>query len=848
MIPSISAAIVISRKATPFHSSSSNRRTSTSASAPPQICVVARVPRKRTNLSDSLKYTIQCFVFLDDPRRFVHLDSLLTRFGNVSCIHVACTETAEKKKAASNAEHERTNQQLSDMLGRVCDVVNARSSSDSIIARKLLSLGKPLQSEHSAVEYTDSIMGHLLGSSSVSSLTYRGNRLLAEVPQLKQALGLLLREEGLSNVDDEPGQYDIQIGNLTSHMQLDRIAAESIHLLPPPRNAANAKCDTTSDTSSIFGILNKCKTKMGSRLLETWLRQPLINKQEIEARHDVVESLIQYSAERDQLRDSALACVGDLDTLASKLSLYLTATGSTYGGLELLYRMYLLADQQLPRVVDSFQQVVQPNSCSKLQLFQEELFAVQTLLLKVKELAEEVLDLEFAPREFLVKSRFNENLQELKKELLDVDTTLENLHTNMDQTWSSVSGQGQGQVRLETIDQDGCAWQFRLPKTNDEKILREELGDTVQVHRLLKNGVYFSTKQLRDLGTRKQNILAEYQQIQKSIVDDAMRVAATYVPLLEKASTVISEIDVLASFAHVAAYHCGVNGGYCRPIMTDSDDNGMGIKLINARHPCVELQDDVNFIPNSYDLALGQSSFLLVTGPNMGGKSVYIRSLGAIVTMAQVGSFVPCDSATINIVDSILARVGAGDAQQRGISTFMAEMLEASSILQSATKRSLVIIDEMGRGTSTFDGFGIAWAISEFIIKKVGCITLFATHFHELTALEQCHPCAKNCHVTAIKPSGSSNLTFLYEVKPGPCLESFGIQVAEMANVPPSVIVNAKRKAKELENFDYQKHVSHQSSTTSSKDIIKRLKVIPLKSIPTSEGKLAALGRILGVV
>ena len=518
MIPSISAAIVISRKATAFQSSSSNRRTSsTSGSAPPQICVVVRVPRKRTNLSDSLKYTIQCFVFLDDARRFVHLDSLLTRFGNISCIHVACTETVEKKKGTSHAEQERTNQQLSDMLGRVCDVVNARSSSSSgsIIARKLLSLGKPLQSEHSAVEYTDSIMLQLLGgSSSGPAVTYRGNRVLSELPQLKQALGLLLREEGLSDVD-EPGQYDVQIGSLTSHMQLDRIAAESIHLLPPPRNAANAKCETTADTSSIYGILNKCKTKMGSRLLETWLRQPLITKEEIEARHDVVESLIQFSAERDQLRDSALACVGDLDTLASKLSLYLTTTGSTNGGLELLYRMYLLADQQLPRVVDSFQQVVQPNSCSKLQLFQEELFAVQSLLLKVKELAEEVIDLEFAPREFLVKSRFNENLQELKKELQDVDTALEVLHTNMDKTWSNVSGQSQGQVRLETIDQDGCAWQFRLPKTNDEKILREELGDTVQVHRLLKNGVYFSTKQLRDLGTRKQNILAEYQQIQQ---------------------------------------------------------------------------------------------------------------------------------------------------------------------------------------------------------------------------------------------------------------------------------------------------------------------------------------------
>jgi DNA mismatch repair protein MSH2 len=712
--------------------------------------------------------------------------------------------------------------------------------------RTIPALLQNLVQGNSAAQYALAANVDLSSSSSNSS---KASPLCSALAVLWYGLGY--------GMTDEAAAYEISPAARAPFLVLDRAAASSLNLWPVAHQGQAAAQGVTTDKDSLYGLLAKpCATAGGKRLLKQWLQQPLTCLATLQQRQAAVAHLVTAGVERDSLRAVALSPLQiDLAALARKLGHYEAcadegteekATSSNFGStrqaLQTLYELYLVASQKIPAIAEQVQQVgslLPEEDGNDNTLWKTWTAALPTMMVELQRsvsLAEAVLDLNQAPREFLVQASYQPDLLDLQEELENVQVEADNCHAEMNQLWAEVAGLNADSqvVRLE-YDTTDSTWQFRLPQTNDSKVLQNQLGNRVTVHRLLKNGVYFSTKSIRQLSCQRRDLLANYDRLQRQIARDALQVASTYHSVVSRLSRVVSHIDVIAALAHTAAYQ-----NYCRPELTDTEEDGVGIDLEQARHPCVELQDNVEYIPNNVRLIFGESSFLIVTGPNMGGKSTYIRALGASIVLAQIGSFVPATKARINICHHLLARVGAGDLPDRGISTFMAEMIEASSILRQASRRSLIMIDELGRGTSTFDGYGLARAIAEYIVDEIGCLTVFATHFHELTALDE-KAVVRNGHVTAQK--GQHGLTFLYQVRPGPCLESFGIQVAEMANFPNIVVQDAKRKASELERFEY----SHQSadSTEDTEAYLDRFRSLDLPSIlaghSTNEDKKTAL-------
>ncbi|MCO5565387.1 hypothetical protein L7F22_019060 [Adiantum nelumboides] len=617
-----------------------------------------------------------------------------------------------------------------------------------------------------------------------------------QIPELnlKIAMGsmqALLNFLSLLNDDTNFGQYDIHTHDLAQFLRVDHPALRAMGVFNDPGQTG------TNKNASLYGLLNRCKTPQGQRLLAQWLKQPLVNVHEIKNRHTLVETFVEDSTSRENLQNDTLRLMPDLQRNSKRFQKGV----ATLEDVVIAYQAVI----RLPNLIDTLTQVQGFGIIDGEKLirstFVEPLERSRKLLAKLVDMVEATIDLDELDRHrFVIKPEYDERLQNIRN---SIDQTMESLHEQYNKVKRDLR-MDEKKLKLEDSQQYGYC--FRVTR-NDSKALKEktsikyiELGTT-------KAGVFFTTREAKDLSTDHIDLQNKYATHQSGLVKQVINVAAGYCSPLEQFNAIIANLDVIISFAFVSS-HAPIP--YIRP---EIDEMGKNAPMIvkEVRHPCLEVQDDLNFIPNDAEMIPDQSEFLVITGPNMGGKSTYIRSIGIISLMSQAGCFVPCAAgAKIPIFDAILARVGAGDNQTKGVSTFMAEMLETSTILRLATRDSLIIIDELGRGTSTYDGFGLAWSISEFIASKIRSKCLFASHFAEIVALADQIKHVQNLHCKVhVEPRSDtqalekeSEITLLYKVEPGICDRSYGIHVAELAGFPPSVIKLAKRKAEEMEDVD----------------------------------------------
>ncbi|BBN08051.1 DNA mismatch repair protein MSH2 [Marchantia polymorpha subsp. ruderalis] len=603
------------------------------------------------------------------------------------------------------------------------------------------------------------------------------------------ALAALLAYTDLLSDDRAYGKYVLQPYSLDKYMRLDAAALRAL-------NVMESKMDGNKNFS-LSGLMNRTSTAgMGKRLLNRWLKQPLLDVSEITTRHDVVQAFVESASMRQDVRQH-LRRIPDIERLSRKVE-----KGSA--GLQDIVKLYQ-ASVRLPFIKEALDAYEGEFSAVLKERYTQSFgeWVGPEHLGKYDGLVESAVDLDQLQHgEYIISPAYDNSLQEIKSERDKVEEQIHKLHQ---QAANDLGLQVEKSLKLDKSPIFGHV--FRITK-KEEPSIRKKLTSSYVTLETRKDGVKFTNSKLRRCSEQYSKLSEEYVATQRELVSKVVEVAATFLEVFEGVALLLADMDVLVGFADLAA---SSPSPYVRPTMTPGDEGDLILE--GSRHPCVEAQDDVNFIPNDCCLVRGKSWFQIITGPNMGGKSTFIRQVGVNVLMAQVGSFVPCDRADISVRDCIFARVGAGDCQLRGVSTFMAEMLETASILKSATERSLIIIDELGRGTSTYDGFGLAWAICEYLVEVIRAPALFATHFHELTALASregplVHGPARgplvgiaNYHVSAHIDDKSRKLAMLYKVEEGPCDQSFGIHVAEFAHFPPDVVQLAREKAAELEDF-----------------------------------------------
>ncbi len=580
---------------------------------------------------------------------------------------------------------------------------------------------------------------------------------LVEMPAAVAALGALLaylrqtQRVGLERIQE------IHLYSDKQFMRLDLTARRNLELTETIRGRERR--------GTLLWVLDKTRTSMGKRLMRSWIEQPLISAALINKRLNAVEELTRQSILVDRLTGQ-LTGVYDMERLMTKI-VYGNASPRDITALG-------AAMMRLP----GLRELLGDAASSGLQ----EIFAAIDPLTDMAELIAAAIDDE-PPITLkdggVIRPGYDPKLDEVRY-----------LSDHMKEIIADIEAREREATGIKGLKVGfNRVFGYYIEVT---KSYLSQVPDTYIRKQTLANCERYITQELKELETRVLTAQEEILALESRLFEEVRAALAGELGRIQSTAAAVARLDVLCSLAAVA-----MSGGYTRPIVDLSD----GIIITDGRHPVVEeILSGAPFVPNDTALNGGENQIAIITGPNMAGKSTYMRQVALIVLMAQMGSFVPAGYAKIGIVDGIFTRVGASDDLSSGQSTFMVEMSEVAAILKNATQKSLLILDEIGRGTSTFDGMSIARAVLEFIAdqKKLGAKTLFATHYHELTELEDTIPCVKNYNV-AVKKRGEE-ITFLRRILPGGADDSYGIEVSKLAGIPNWVIHRAYEVLEGLEN------------------------------------------------
>ena len=543
------------------------------------------------------------------------------------------------------------------------------------------------------------------------------------------------------------------------HLVLDSITVRNLELV-----------ESLGGTSgrSLLDIIDETVTGMGARLLRSWLLRPSIRKGEVEARLAAVEDLHASQIKRDRLR-SLLKAVSDLERLTGRINL----GSATPRDVNAIMRSL----NQVPAV----REILSEAKSSLLQVLYESIDE----LADVRELIAKAIDDE-PPVKLSDGNTIREGYATELDELRSVSRNAKQTIATLEASERTRSGIGSLRIRYNNV----FGYYIEVSRANAARVPPD-----YERRQTLANAERYTTPELKDWEKKVLGAEERIVQIETELFNELCRQIAAQTKRLQATARALAAIDAIAALAEAA-----VRRRFVRPVMHDGDE----IEIIQGRHPVIEIFNEEPFVPNSLYLNNSTDRLLIITGPNMGGKSTVLRQTAIICILAQMGGFVPAERARLPLLDRVWTRVGASDDLTRGRSTFMVEMTETAAILHSATPHSLVLLDEIGRGTATFDGLSIAWAVAEYLhdSPEHTAKTLFATHYHELTELAERLPGAQNYQITATDREGE--VVFLHRLERGRASKSYGIEVARLAGLPPAVLANAREVLARLERYELE--------------------------------------------